>query len=237
MRCSSALLVLLAAAVGCGACTNLASSDLKTAGMSATMTVTLATVQINVDDNITDIVTLSPGDTLFATAGSDTQTMSESDDLLNDVSYVATFSGESAPGTLYTVAFRRNQDQSAPRSSCTLPAPFSITAPSPSATFSRAGDDITVTYGGAGSSDAIRYSVSGDCVASAYEAVPSDTGTLVIPRGTLALTNGAGASNGGTCQATLTLTRSRSGSVDPAFGAGGEMECQQTRTVTFASAP
>ena len=158
MRCSrSRVLFGASVALALAACTTLPSSDLKTGGMSATMTVvadgsgqTTVTAQINVDDNSTDVVTLSNGDTLFATAGTVSQTMTEDTDIFNDDTYDATFSGEDSPGTRYTIAFRRLNDVSAPDSTCTLPDAFTIDAPKAGSTFSRASSDIQVNLATSG---------------------------------------------------------------------------------------
>jgi hypothetical protein len=221
-------------------CTDLSSSDLKTAGMSATMTVqgdgtgqTTVTAQFNVDSNGTDFVNLTSGDTATASVASQSRTLSESNDL-GDIAYETTFMGEDAEGTLYTIALNRTTDVSAPSSTVTMPSPFSITTPTSSSSLSRTASDITVTYTNSGTPDTMTWYVSGDCIAGAAGTVSGDAGTFVIAKGSLATSQNA---QGGTCQATLTLTRTRPGQLDPHYGSGGSINAQHVRQVTFNSTP
>jgi hypothetical protein len=231
----------LGAPIALAACTDLQSSNLKTSGMSAHMTVvsdgsgqTTATAWLHVDNNITDFVTLSSGDSLTTTAASVTQSMSE-DNILNDVSYTTTFSNESASGTVYTVDLHRTNDTSAPDSTCTLPAPFTVSAPAAGMTLSRA-SDIAVTYGPASTNDSVTYSLSGSCIDGPSDvSLGGDPGTFTISHASITLP--ADASPTQPCMATLSITRSRTGTIDPAFGNGGDITCTQSRTVTFTLTP
>jgi hypothetical protein len=229
--------------VSAAGCTDLQSSDLKTAGMSTTMSVTgdgtgqtTVTAQWNVDDNGTDFVDLSSGDTAIAKVGALSQTMTESN-ALGDISYQTAFSGEDSGGTVYTIALQRTSDVSAPSSTVTMPSPFTITTPTSSSSFSRANADIVVVYSSAGSpGGTMSWTVSGICVnGSASGVVSGDTGTFTIARGSLLPPSGGGA--GGTCQATLTMTRAQYGSVDPSYGSGGSIVAQHVRSVEFNSLP
>jgi hypothetical protein len=233
----SCILLVSAAA----ACTDLQSADLKTAGMSTTMSVTAdgtgqttVSAQFNVDSNPTDFVNLSSGDSASAQAGGQTHAMSESN-ALGDISYQTTFSGEDGDGTVYTVALQRSTDVSAPASTVTLPAPFTITSPTSNSAFSRATSDVVVTYGSAGSQDSMTWSISGSCINGTSGTASGDTGSFTIARGSLVLPPGGQAS--GTCQVTLSMTRSRSGQVDPHYGSGGSIVAYQSRSVTFNSTP
>jgi hypothetical protein len=222
------------------ACTSVKSTDIDTSGMSAHMTVTAdgqgdtaVSAELNVDTNATDFVDVSSGDSLSAAAGGGPGRSMTRSDLLGVISYGTSFTGEDAPGTAYTIAFSRNAPNvSAPSSTCTIPQPFAITAPASGMSFSRSTDAVLVTYSNGGQSDAMTYLVSGSCVNTAGGTVPADSGSVAIPKGTLV--DSAGPS---TCMATLTLRRSRTGRLDPAFGYGGSISCDQTRTVTFTSTP
>jgi hypothetical protein len=222
------------------ACTDLQSADLTTAGMSTTMSVTgdgsgqtTVTAQFNVDDNSTDFVNLSSGDSVIAQVGGQSQTMSESN-ALGDISYQASFSGEDGSGTVYTIDLQRTNGVSAPSSTVTMPSPFTITSPTSSSIFSRATSDIVVTYSNAGTDDSMTWSVSGVCVNGANGTVSGDTGTFTIARGNLAPIGGG---DTGTCQVTLSMTRSRYGQVDPHYGSGGTITAQHVRSVEFNSTP
>jgi hypothetical protein len=118
-----------------------------------------------------------------------------------------------------------------------MPSPFTITTPTSSSTFSRASGDIVVVYSSAGSpGDSMSWSVSGICVSGSASGVASgDTGTFTIARGSLLPPGGGGP--GGTCQATLTMTRAQYGTVDPSYGSGGSIIAQHVRSVEFNSTP
>jgi hypothetical protein len=231
-----AILVLL---VGAG-CTDLQSSDLKTAGMSAHALVSAdgtgassASVTLNVDNNITDYVQLSTGDALVATVGNKTQTLS-STNVLGIVTYSTGFTGADQAGAQYTIALnRKSPDTSAPGSTCTMPAAFQLSAPTSSSSFSRASQDIVVTYSGSGQADPLSFTLSGSCFNLVTNSVSNDNGTFTIPKGTLVAAQGTQPMN---CQATLTVSRTRAGSLDPAYY-GGSISAAQQRTVSFTSTP
>jgi hypothetical protein len=230
----------VSAAVAVVACTKVNSADLKTAGMSAHITVTAdgtgktsVSARLNVDTNVTDYVDLSAGDSFSATAGGKTQGMGR-DNTLGVISYNTDFTGLDAVDTLYTVALTRANDTSAPASTATLPAPFKITAPTAGATASRAAD-LTLTWDTTGA-DAMTYEASGACIKAVFKtAIPSDSGTFVIPKGTIAPTDTSKAND--TCQVQITIRRTRNGTLDKAYGYGGDIAAAQTRVVSVSSTP
>jgi hypothetical protein len=236
------LFYLAAPFVVCSACTNLQSSDLKTAGMSAFMEVsadgtgqTRTSAELHVDNNVTDFVSLSSGDNLVVSAGSQSQTMSQNK-FLGTVSYLANLTGLDADGTQYTIALNRRSDVSAPSSSCVLPKPFNVTAPAANSTFSRANTDIVVTYDTTGTQDQMTWSAGGGCVKGMVDGtVSGDSGSFTIAKGLLVPTDASIAMKN--CQAQITLTRSRPGQLDSHFGSGGNITAKQVRTVTFNSTP
>jgi hypothetical protein len=247
MRSSLSLGLGTACAIvaGSSGCTSIQSSDLKTAGMTATMTVaadgtgsTKATVALNVDNNPTDFVSLSSGDSLTATAGGSASRSLSQDTVLGEIDYVASFSGEGGTGTPYLVAFNRSTETSAPVSECTLPEPFEIVQPAPGASFSRSASDLTIAYAPAGSADAMSYSVQGSCVSQVSgQTVAGDPGVIVIPKGTLvAASSGQGGAQSGACQVSITVVRQRQGTLDPHF-AGGTIVGEQVRGVMVGSVP
>jgi hypothetical protein len=225
------------------ACTDLKSADLKTDGMSAYMSVsadgsgeTHVSAKLQVDSNATDYVLLSSGDTLVASVASQSQTMSESN-VLGIISYGASFSGQDGSGAAYTVALHRASDVSAPNSTCNLPMAFTIGTPATGSTFSRANQDIVVNYGQGSSGDAASYQLSGSCITgNSPTTVSGDPGTFTLTRGSITeLPNQPPAY--ASCQVTLTITRNRAGTIDPAYGSGGQINCVQTRSVSFTSTP
>jgi hypothetical protein len=232
-RIPIAILAVLGAA-----CTSVKSTDLETSGMAAYIAVTAdgqgnayASAELTVDKNATDFVDLSPGDSFVATAGGTSQTMARSD-LLGILSYNTNFSGKGAPGTAYTVALNRAApDVSAPSSTCSIPQSFDLAAPVAGAALSR-GSDVVVTYSNPGQSDPMTYQLSGTCVSNAGGTVPADSGSFTIAKGTLVASGSLSS-----CDVTLTVSRTRTGQLDPAYGYGGNISCAQTRTLTFTSTP
>jgi len=63
--------------------------------------------------------------------------------------------------------------------------------------------------------------------------VPSDSGSLKIPPKMLL----ASASGPTSCTVTISVTRSRAGSLDSHYGKGGDILGQQVRTATITSTP
>jgi len=240
MRAPSVALGVVAVVVA--ACTSVQSSNLKTAGMSADLRVigdgtgqTTASAAFNVDNNPTDFVDLSSGDSAVATAGAQTETMSRND-TLGDISYQATFTGLDAEGTPYTIALNRTSDVSAPSSTVTMPQPFAITTPTSGASFSRAMSDIAVTYTNPGSTDQFSWSAQGTCINGQPSAVISpDNGSFTIAKGTIMPASAAESSM--SCQVTLSLARVRQGQLDSHYGSGGSIAAEALRQLTFTSTP
>jgi hypothetical protein len=232
--------ILIAAIAVLGtACTSVKSADLETSGMSAHIAVTadsqgntVASAELTVDNDVTDFVDLTPGDSFAVKVGSTSQSMIRSD-VLGIISYSTTFGGQGAPGTTYDVALNRKAPGvSAPSSTCTIPQPFEITSPASGLAYSRGSDGIVVTYSNAGQSDPVSYQLSGPCVNNAGGTVPGDSGSFTIAKSTLVASGGSTS-----CTVSLTVTRVRSGQLDPAYGYGGAVNCEQARSITFVSNP
>ncbi|MBS2027018.1 MAG: hypothetical protein JST54_03855 [Deltaproteobacteria bacterium] len=235
---------LVAAMFFFAACTDVSSTNIRTGGMTARIRVTAvgngttnASATINVGSSLTDFVELQSTDTLKATVGTSSQVMAESK-VLGAISYLTSFTGQDAAGTQYTIALQRGaSDTSAPSSTCTLPQPFTITAPASSGTnFSRGTQDITVTYTGSGQPEPLAWTATGDCIQAASASISADTGSFIITKGTLRAANSADGGSAESCQVTVSVTRDRAGTLDPAYG-GGSTVCSQARTFTITSAP
>jgi hypothetical protein len=154
-------------------------------------------------------------------------------EILGAINYSAHFTGADAADTHYVINLTRASDTSAPNSNVTLPAPFTIAAPTSAASFSRASDSITVSWSAAGSSDKMALAVSGGCINEYDQVLTGDSGTATISSGSLKnLVDGSQ-----NCQVTLKLSRQRSGTLDPAYGYGGSIVAAQVRSVTFQSTP
>jgi hypothetical protein len=226
----------------CVGCTTIQSADLKTAGMSADFSVTAdgtgsASVgaELHVDTNGTDYVDLSPGDTLVASVAGTSQNMSRSS-VLGTVHYSASLAGHDGGNEIFTVAFNRTSDKSAPSSTVTLPGAFSISSPSGSPSASRGhGADINVVYSPSGTGDAVTYNMTGDCIRSQSGTPGGDPGSFFINHALIQPLDNVSATK--SCTVTISVQKTRSGQIDPAFGAGGSFVAKQTRTVSFVSTP
>lgn len=221
-------------------CSNVDSTNLKTAGIRAYMYATTggdgtvtAHAQLMVDDSTLAFVSLKDGDSLTATVDGETQTLSQSN-VAGIIDYTAIFQGHDAEGTEYAFKLDRDSDTSASDNHTTLPAPFSITAPADGTqTYSRASDAIIVTYDQSGTSDAMSYRVDGNCIQAADHAVSGDSGSFTIPAGSIQKLDNASSD---TCEIELTVSRTRTGTLDSAFGSGGVYGVQH-RMITFNSTP
>ena len=174
-------------------------------------------------------VELTGDDALFATTGEVEEEMVE--EQLGDYHrYVASFDS-AVDDAEYVVAFERTVDEGAPDSAMELPTAFEIDTPA--GTFSRAAD-ITLTWTPSGTADNMDLYVDGDCILPYTRELEGDPGTLTIEAGTLlAVDDEAQAS----CDVTYTLDRWRAGTVDTAFGEGGDAAGHQQREVGVLTAP
>jgi len=230
-----ALLVLMTA------CTKVNSEDILTHSMNAQIEAqgdsfgnTTVTTTLYLGDPINlNFVELSTGDQLIATNGASSKPMQESS-ILNITSYSTQFSTNAADEE-FEVAFIRTVDNGAPSSTVTLPDPFDIepyTNP-----VSRAAD-MTIAWT-APATDKLSWSISGSCIDSAGAALQADTGGALLPAGTIKKRMSTGPNDvvPESCEATLQLTRSRDGDLDPGYGKGGSIVGTQVRSTTFTTQP
>lgn len=231
-----AALAALAVATGC---TSADSTDIKTSGYYATITATgngtgktaVSTV-IQLGPLSTTFVELKGSDTLTATSGSETVTLKKFD-LLGLISYNGTLDGD-AEGKDFTVALTRGkEDTSAPKSAGTLPAPFTLSSPAKGATFVRGTDAISVKWDNSGKADAMSVELSGTCIQSVSK-TPSDSGEVTIGANEIKASKD---NETKTCDVTVTVKRTRDGTLDAAYGKGGSVRGIQTRSVGVISKP
>jgi hypothetical protein len=171
-------------------------------------------------------IELVDGDRLVASSSGSSLAMQETE-ILNAYGYDAIFDSDGA-GQSFQIALMRDSDASAPSSSVTLPAPFTVTVPT---TFARSAP-LTVTWTSSGSADEMRFRFVGACVDAELGPV-ADTGQATFPAGAVTAKAGGPAS----CMLSLEASRSRSGSLDPAYGQGGAITATQQRTVTLTATP
>ncbi|MCC6809912.1 MAG: hypothetical protein IT381_20960 [Deltaproteobacteria bacterium] len=177
---------------------------------------------------------LKGNDKLFATAAGMTEKELSRSAFIT-ISYDTRYSGITAAATEFAVRFQRTIDRGAPRSACTMPAAFDFSTPNAATQFSRATQDIDVTYSPSGSGDQMRFKLTGSCINTVERTI--DTGDLGSFKIQKSLITAQTDEQNKTCDVTLELERVKKGTLDSNFGKGGKIECLQRRTRAFKSAP
>jgi hypothetical protein len=169
---------------------------------------------------------LRDADRLEVSVGEDTRRLDET----SAQRYTASFPIDAA-GTEFVFTFIRGADDAgAPRSIVTLPEPFELQMSTTEA--SRAADGVAFNWDPP-SSGSLRWDMEGDCVWDEGGATPDDGSHNLDREQVRARANDEAKS----CTVDLTVDRSLSGSVDPAFTEGGESTAYQSRTRSFTSIP
>ncbi len=214
-------LAVLAAIAGC---TSVDSSDIKTHGINPGMHVTSSAdaagshvdVTLHVGNSPTTFVNLADGDSLTASTGGDPVELKESN-LLGVTSYSGDLDTQE-PGTKVTIVFTRQSDESAPASTVTMTEKLSLSSPQPGAAFSRDADDLTVAWTSDPSDDGVTVSWTGDCVEAGSIDVAAGESQATIDKSTIKKRQGDNVAD--SCDVTIAATRTRTGTLDPAFGGG-----------------
>jgi hypothetical protein len=229
--------LLLIAASGSG-CASVDSSDVLTSGIYPNFTAstdgsgTRAEAILRVGGASSNtFVSLSGDDSLTVTADGTTTTLTQTQ--LGDYSVYSADLEPDAEDASFTFALVRTSDAGAPSSIASLPAPFELTAPSADSVISRA-DDILVSWEPSGEQDTILVEWATDCTWTYEVEVDGDTGSYSIPAADVELIDGH---EDESCAGTLTVTRRRGGTLDPAFEEGGTVYGRQTRSVDLRSDP
>ncbi|MBI5497934.1 MAG: hypothetical protein HY904_23225 [Deltaproteobacteria bacterium] len=224
------------------ACTTEVSDDIATRDMDAKIVVTHkggATADVSVTlrkaDTAATFIDLANSDKLEATHSAETHELTRTS-LLGFITYATTFSAQPADAAAFVVSFTRTGSfPSAPSSSAELPVPFTLGAINDHGAqgLSRAAEDLVLTWTSDISADTLELLVAGTCFDNYTRTLDPQTLGTTVTRGTLRKASGDQTE---TCDATVTLTRSRPGTLDPAFG-GGSVRAEQVRAATFKSAP
>jgi hypothetical protein len=244
LSCSS-IIALVTATLGC---TSVDSADITTHGIQPVMRVSSSpdgpnshvSVTLNVGGSIDTFVNLDSDESIVATTdaeGGAPVTLSESG-LLGLTSYSGDVVGKDA-GTVVTLNLTRtNGNENAPASTVTLTDPLALTAPASGGTVSRDGDDVTVTWTSEASEEAVQVAWSGDCVDAGSVNVDPPGLTTTIAKGTIKKREAADADHpvADDCPLTLSATRTKTGTVDPAFG-GGSIAHSFSASVQLTSNP
>ncbi len=228
------------------ACTNIDSDDIDTDAINPTINVrstegadgSSVSVVLHVGSSPTTFVELQGDDTLSASAGEQTVTL-EGAELIGLVTYSGDLDTKT-PGDVVTVAFTRSEEgkESAPDSNVALTEALALTAPAGGATSSRAAD-LEIAWSSEDSDDQVRVGWSGGCVVDGSRDVTADATTLTLEGGSIAKREQGENEEEpvpDSCDVNLTVSRSRSGTIDPAFG-GGSITHTFSDSVTFRSEP
>lgn len=241
LRCCFSFALAIPALV---ACTNIDSDDLDTDAMEPDINVrstegadgSSVSVVLHVGDSPTTFVELQGDDTLAATAGGQTVTL-EGRELLGVVEYTGNVDTKTA-GDVVTIAFTRTEEgkASAPDSNVALTEALALTAPAGGASASRAAD-LEIAWTSEASDDQVRVDWSGGCVAPGSRDVTAGASSLTLEADSIVKREQGENEEEPVpdeCDVSLTLSRSRSGTIDSAFG-GGSIKHTFSDSVTFAS--
>jgi hypothetical protein len=210
------------------------STNIKTPGIAATIVATadsdsstrvIATLQVGGPSSNT-YVNLEGGDQIFAINGTDRKAMLADGEGV----YSATF-GTAVENADFAVDLQRTVEADAPENKGTLPAPLALTV---GASAVSRNADITFTWTPSGSKDAMTLKFNGSCIFGKTIDVPGDTGTFTAGAGTFEPTSTTMAE---TCDVTVDIERSRSGTTDPGFDSESTFMLHQKRSGTFTSTP
>lgn len=223
---------LVPLALGCSA--EVESTDIRTSGIYPEITITASgdgrsevEVRLKVGESSSNtFLKLRGDDTLEATVEGVTKTLDER----SSNTYRTSFDVD-AEGTEFIIAFLRgDDDDGAPASTVTLPAPFTMELGAQAA--SRETDPVDFTWDPP-ATGTIRWRAEGDCIISEDDDT-TDDGEASIPAGTIDTFD---SDKEETCPVELELVRSRRGTIDSAFTEGGRIEARHVRSATFESTP
>jgi hypothetical protein len=223
--------------LGAVGCTETVSSDeIRTGGIYMGTVVTAGTSQSKVrvtlkvgGNESNTYVKLTDRDQLFALADDDEKEMTK----VSDGVYEATFE-VIAEDTMFEVHLEREDDEDATGNGGTLPAPFMITSDLGDGEYSRADDDIEVTWDPSDSGDDMLIEVEDDesCITATEDFDPSgDSGAYVIQAGVL------GSNDEDTCELTIDVIREREGTRDGNLDEESTFFLRQIRSTVADSAP
>jgi hypothetical protein len=226
------LFLLLATSTAAGCRQMVESTDVRTSGVFPVIDVTAdgsgstrVQVKLKVEGRLSNtFLDLTGDDRLTATARGVTKDL----DATSGTAYTATFPGETS-GPIVIAFVRGPDDTNAPATTVNLPEPFSVNIPS--GEVSRAGADLSFVWTPASGSGDLDASISGSCIDIVFLTTPDD-GAATIARDQIHARTATDA-----CTATLTLARTQSGEVDPAFTEGGDVTARQVRSGTFTTTP
>jgi hypothetical protein len=225
----------------CGMCSDSTkSSNVRTSGVNAQMTVhsgesgpTEVSVRVRVGGTFSNtFLTITDGDAIVADNGTDKVSLVGTKGLIAVPSNEGTLPTDSS-GRIITVKLVRPHDTSALASTVTMPHGFGFGSPRVGESFDSAHPRIVVTWSPT-SSEPVEWSLRGGCINDQSGTDAMDTGRL---EATLVAARDADGGIMGPCDVVIHLSRTRTGTLDPAFGEGGSIVAIQDRERTIHFTP
>lgn len=224
---------LLCTAVFTVGCSDIGSSSLLTSGMSAVIRGT------STDGESTEVmavlraggmasttyVKLEDDDVLTVQVGDLTQPLQEVS--LGALTSYRTTMAVADPELPFSVSLDRTLDEGAPNTTFSLPESFQITTQADQIDPSEA---IQIAWEPSGTSDQLRLEVSGECIDGGIQDLTGDDGVTTVPSDYL---DSVVEQPGASCPVEVTISKIRSGTLDPAYGEGGLAQGVQSRSVSF----
>jgi hypothetical protein len=131
-------------------------------------------------------------------------------------------------GTKIVIALTRADGSAAPASTVTMTEQLGLSAPAAGTAFSRASDNIAVSWVSDPSKDPLTVTWSGPCITAGSIDVDHTDSASSISAGQIV--------GDGTCNISVGITRTRTGTLDPAFS-GGSITHSFSSSATISSTP
>ena len=237
-------LALLSFVIACGACSteSTESENIASPGIFARMNVdaqstgsTKVTVELNVGGSNGTNISLTSNERLEATNGNETKIMNRDTDFL-DIDYEINFDNSDSAQPFQVTLFRATGEV-IDGSSVMLPPNFDISSPSSGQSF--VFDDLLpIIWAPSDPGRSIELVATTRCTLttgatriSSRSFDINDDGSENFTLGLLDAATSAEIDRARACELSLSLERSRTGTVDPDFGSGGSMRSRQVRDV------
>lgn len=186
---------------------------------------------------------LTGGDTLSATDGVSTTVLQKDKDwYTGQIFYRAILAGDTAD-TQITVALTRPNDTDAPNSVVAIPYSPDIIVPSDGDTLTQ-GENITVTWDNTNSTLPINLDFDFYCTLSGgkFSSFDVTKANIANTPGSISysiasLLGNLTLKSGESCTAKITISRQKSGTLDPNYGEGGSISAIQHRNVSVTIGP
>lgn len=247
--------LILATIVGLIGCADTESENVTSNGIQAKISVVTegttgdtkvwATLAVGSGSIFQTEIKLSGGDSLKAHANSGSKPMQQTSSwFFNNYKYLATFPYNTGD-TEFRVEFDRSLSVSAPNSTVTLPAPFSISNTSGDSYPPDGSIQVTWLPSSISISESMTMriqisctSYSGQSYSGSYQQAVIDSGLHTVSVAEVLRRTAPDSSYyPKSCSVGITLARERSGILDPNFGEGGSISAKQVRGFTVNITP